>query len=262
MASLDPSEHEWFAAHARSALARRDDAWFRTMRWRWLDWILTGSIGLFGLLVLGWTAATAALLLLAGHWLGWLLDVAQWLLRGPEIGIARAQDHDDMRAWQLVDVLRGRRSRPPPSGSDPALGLSIAIDLVAGLVASVLALQGLQRDEVDLLASLGDPGALAALGLLAASSLAALRTRLRRRADGSVALPVFRVGQRGIGLLVLVFGLMAAGGGTLVGVWLVGAVYGFFTLMGVLQLVFDLPHLRAATDWLRREIDRADPRPA
>jgi hypothetical protein len=260
MATLDPSEHEWFAAHARSALVRRDEAWFRTLRWRWLEWLLTGLVGLFGLAVLDWTATTAALLLLASHWLGWLLDVVQWLLRGPEIRVARAQDHDDMRAWQLVDVMRGRRSRPPQIGSDPALGLSIAVDLVAGAVASVLALQGLQRDGVDLAASLGDDGALVALALLVIGSLAALRTRLRRRDDGSVALPVFRVGQRGIGLLVLVFGVMGAGGGSLVGRWMVGAVYVFFVLMGALQLAVDLPHLRAATDWLRREIERADPR--
>lgn len=63
---------------------------------------------------------------------------------------------------------------------------------------------------------------------------------------------MFRVGQRGIGLLVLSFALMAAGGGGLDGAWLGGAAYGFFLLMGLIELIGGVPRARAEAAWLRR----------
>ena len=258
--SLDATDQRWFAGHVPAALSRRDAGYFSMLRWRWIDWILTGAIGLVGLSLFGWSALEAALLLLITHWLGWMVDLVQWCLRRPALRVADAQDCDDTRFWQFVAMLRGQRKCPPEARSAPPMLLSLIVDLVAGAAATVLALQGLQRAGPDPLQALASSGVLIGVGLIVVfGSVPSLRARLVRRADGSVALPMFRVGQRGIGLLVLVFGLMAAGGGSLAGSWLMGCAYGFFLLMGAIELIWGVPAQRAETAWLRAERERATP---
>jgi hypothetical protein len=51
--------------------------------------------------------------------------------------------------------------------------------------------------------------------------------------------------------LVLVFALMAGGGGSLAATALVGCAYGFFVVMGLVELVWGMPALRAEADWVR-----------
>jgi len=252
--ALDPGDQEWFVQHTPIALARRDALYLASLRKRWIDWLLTGAIGLFGMLVLNWSALHAVVLLLITHWLGWLIDVVQWRLRANALPLAYRIEHDDTRFWQLVAILRGKRRAAPDASGAPPLGLSVTVDLVAGGVATVLTLQGLQRGGAELLPALISPGVIAAaLLILAFGVLPGLRGRLTLKPDGSVTLPVFRAGQRGIGLLVMVFGLMAAGGGTLAGSWLMGCVYGFFMVMGAIELRWGVAHAKAAIDWLRTE---------
>ncbi len=253
--ALEPSEQRWFAEHAEAALARRDGA-IGSLTWRWLDWVLTGAIGLLGLFWLGWSGPEAALLLVLRHWSGWCVDLLQWRLRSAARRMGYAQDYDDRRFWQIVALLRGRRARAPDARADPGLGFAVAVDLVAGAVASVLILQGLQAGGAALADALAAPDLLVAAALLVALGvLPTLHARLLPNAGGSVALPVFRAGQRGIGLLVLAFGLMAAGGGRLDGAWLAGAAYAFFLLMGSIELAFGVPAARAEAAWLRRRRD-------
>lgn len=255
---LDRDNQEWFVQYTPIALARRDAHYFVSLRRRWIDWLLTGSIGLFGMLVLDWSSIQAALLLLITHWLGWLLDLLQWRLRARALPFAYRVELDDIRFWQTVAILRGKRRATRDAMSAPPLGLSISVDLVAGAVATVLMLEGLQRGGAEVLAVLVSPGVVvAALLILAFGVLPSVRGRLEVQADGSVMLPLFRVGQRGIGLLVLVFGLMAVGGGTLAGSWLMGCVYGFFVLMGAIELRWGVTHAQAEVDWLLRERERA-----
>lgn len=258
--TLDVDDQCWFASHVPAALSRRDAGHFSMLRWRWIDWILTGAIGLAGLVLFGWSAIEAALLLLIAHWLGWIVDLVQWCLRRAALRVADAQDHDDTRFWQFVAMLRGQRKRPPDVRGAPPLLLSLIVDLVAGAAATVLALQGFQRAGSEPLHALTSSGVLIGVGLIALfGTIPSLRARLVRRADGSVVLPVFRVGQRGIGLLVLVFGLMAAGGGLLAGSWLMGCVYGFFLLMGAIELLWGVPAQRTETAWVRTQHERAAP---
>lgn len=70
--------------------------------------------------------------------------------------------------------------------------------------------------EDDPLAELQSSRMLAAVALIVCAGIVpSLRMRMKPAADGSVAPPPFAAGQRGIGLLVLGFVLMAVGGGTL-----------------------------------------------
>lgn len=256
--ALDADDQRWFAGQCSTALSRRDAAYFSMLRWRWLEWILTGAIGLAGLLLFGWSAIDAALLLLMTHWLGWMVDVVQWCLRRAALRVADMQDGDDARFWQFVAMLRGQRKRLPDARGAPPLLLSLIVDAVAGTAATVLALQGLARAGSDPWQALASSGVLFGVALIVLfGTLPSLRARLVRRVDGSVALPMFRVGQRGIGLLVLVFGLMAAGGGSLAGNWLMVCAYGFFLLMGAIELMWGVPAQRRETAWLRNERERA-----
>lgn len=249
-------ERAWFDARAVHALARRDAAFLTARRALWIEWVATGTIGLAGLFVFGWSAADAAWLLLVAFWLTSLVDLVQWLLRRPGLAISVQHATEDLHFWQHVAVRRGRQRSAPSAGGHPSLGLGVAVDGVAGTVASVLLVQGLARDGVDPAASLGSIGLwIGAVIAVVGGFAATLRARLTRRADGSTPLPVFAVGQRGIGLLVLVFALMALGGGTLAASALVGCAYGFFVLMGLVELVWGMPALHAEADWVRAELE-------
>lgn len=245
-------EQAWFDAHAPHALARRDGAFLSARRAMWIEWVATGAIGLAGLVVFGWSAADAAWLLLATFWLTWLVDLAQWGLRRDGLAISTAHATDDLYFWQLVAVRRGRQRRAPTRSGHPSPSLGVIVDAVAGGAASVLLVQGLARSGVELSASLGATALwIGAVIAAVAGFVGSLRARLSRRADGSTPLPVFAVGQRGIGLLVLVFALMAGGGGSLAATALVGCAYGFFVVMGLVELVWGMPALRAEADWVR-----------
>lgn len=250
---LIASDQALFAEHAERALSRRDKHFFKARRALWIDWLLTGGIGLFGLLVLGWSAATAALLLLATFWLGWLADLVLWLLRSRGLQISYQRAGDDMRFWQIVAILRGKRRQAPDIRSHPTLGLSLCVDLVAGGSASVLMLNGLHIAGNDLIAELTSPGLMISVALIIIGGIGpGLRARFSPAADGSVPLPVFSVGQRGIGLLVLTFALIAAGGGTLSASLLMGCAYGFFVLMAAIELIWGLRELRVDAEWVQK----------
>jgi len=252
--ALETGDQKWFVQHTPTALARREAGYLSSLRRRWIEWLMTGGIGLFGLLVLDWSALHAVVLLLITHWFQWLTDLVQWRLRAKALPLAYRIEHDDTRFWQLVAILRGKRRAAPDTSTAPPLGLSIAVDLVAGAVATVLTLQGLQRGAAEVLPALISPSVgAAALLILAFGVVPDLRSRLALQPDGSVTLPVFRVGQRGIGLLVLVFGLMTAGGGTLAGSWLMGCVYGFLMLIGAIELRWGVAYAKSEIEWLQRE---------
>ena len=251
---LSSGDQTLFVQHAGPALERRNEAFFRARRALWIDWILTGVIGLLGIWVLGWSATTAVLLLLATFWLGWIADVVQWRLRAPNLAISYVRDGNDLRLWQIVANLRGRRQQAPDVLRHPSLAVSVIVDLIAGSVAMALLWRGLQEAGTDFLTLAKSPSLLLSVALIIVIGiLPAQWARLRPAADGSVALPLFSVGQRGIGLLLLVFGLMAAGGGTLGGSVLMSGAYGFFVIMAAIEFIWGLPMLRAETDWLQKQ---------
>lgn len=251
---LSAEDRALYARHAAAALARRDESFFRARRALWIAWLLTSGIGLFGMLALGWSAATAAMLLLVGFWLGWLVEAVVWMCRSEGLAIGCRQTGDDLRFWQIVAILRGERRQPPDIRSHPTPGFSLCVDAVAGAVAAILLWQGLQRAGVDPLSSLRSPDVLAAVALIVfAGTAPGLRARLRPGADGSVAPPPFAAGQRGIGMLVLAFALMAVGGGSLPAQLLMLCSYGFSVAMAGIELVFGMPALRREVQWVRAE---------
>ena len=252
---LGSGDQALFLRDVDGAIARRDADWFAARRALWIEWVLTGLVGLVGLFVLGWSAPTSALLLLAAFWLVWIVDIVQWLSRADALATSLSREADDERIWQIAALLRGTRRRAPDARGNPTPLLSIVVDLVAGAAATALLLRGLGAAGVDRTVIAADSGSLLlGVALLVAAGIAPmLHARLRRRADGGVALPTFRFGQRGIGLLVLVFALMAAGGGTLAPRVLLACAYGFFLVMGAIELLFGLRSTREDTEWLRRK---------
>lgn len=252
---LDAAEQAWFAGHAGAALERRGRAYFTELSARWRGWMVTGALGLAGLLLLDWSALTALLLLLATFWLGWLADVALLALRARALPAAYACEHADARFWQIVAILRGTRRTLPDAAGAPSLLLSVLVDLVAGVVAVALLARGLAGSAAEVVEAAGSASLWLGVAAVLATSIApALRARLGARA--AACLPVFRAGQRGIGLLVLVFGLMAIGGGVLAAHWVMAGVYGFMLLMGVVESFVGVPRIRTETEWFRAQRSR------
>ena len=230
LVDLSEADQTLLSQHAASALGRRGALFFRARRALWIDWLLTGSIGMFGIFILGWSASTATLLLLATFWFGWLGDLALWLLHSRALEISYQRAGDDLRFWQVVAILRGKRRQQPEVRSHPTLGLSLCVDFVAGCTASVLLVSGLRTAGIDVLAELSSPSLLISVAIIVIAGIGpGLRARFTPATDGSVPLPVFSVGQRGIGLLVLNFALMAVGGGALSARLVMASAYGFFT---------------------------------
>lgn len=251
---LSAEDRALYARHAAAALARRAEPFFRARRALWIDWLVTSGIGLFGMLVLGWSAATAAVLLLIGFWLGWLTEAVVWVCRSEGLAIGSRQAGEDLRFWQIVAILRGERRQPPDVKGHPTPGFSLCVDAVAGAVATVLLWQGLQHAGVDPLSSLRSPDLLAAVALIVfAGTAPGLRARLKPGADGSVAPSPFAAGQRGIGMLVLAFALMAVGGGTLPAQLLMLCSHGLSVVMAGIELMFGVPALRREVQWVRTE---------
>jgi hypothetical protein len=256
--ALDEDDSGFVRAQLDGALARRGAGFLRARRALWIQWLWAGCLGIGGMLVLGWSGQQAALLMLATFWLGWIEDVVVWRLRSPGLATSLQHAADDMRFWQFVAILRKRRKHAPDTAGHPPLALGLIVDLVAGTSASVLILSGLERSGGDVAHALGEPGlALAIAASVVAGVIPSLRARLSRSGDGSTPLPLFAVGQRGIGMLVLAFGLMAFGGGGLAPALLVGCAYGFSMLMAVIELIWGIPALSAEARWaesLRDEI--------
>lgn len=235
------------------ATTHRDARYFASQRARWGEWCTQGAVGLFGLLVLGWSGDTAALLLFAAFWLNWLTDMAQWALHRREL--AQAALHEDERAhyWQLVAFLRGRWRETPQYARGPALVAGLVIDVFWGAVATVLFAFGLRAAQVDAARLLASASLWIGALLLLVSMLPTLPARLRPGAHRTLALPQFRYGQRGIGLCLLVFGLMAVGGGRLGGSVLVGCVDGFALLVGLVNLTWGVRSERADLAWIEQQ---------
>lgn len=249
--ALAEDDRSFVRAHLDGALARRGADFLRARRALWIQWLSNGCIGIGGMLFLGWSARQAVLLMLATFWLGWIEDVVVWLLRPRGLAISLQHTGDDLRFWQFVAILRKRRKQAPDTTGHPSLALGLIVDLVAGVAASVLILSGLERGGSDVQRALATPSlALAIAVAIAVGFIPSLRARLARSGDGSTPLPLFAVGQRGIGMLVLAFGLMALGGGSLAPALLVGCAYGFGMLMASIELAWGIPALRDDARWV------------
>lgn len=249
-AALEEGDRRYVRAQVDGALARRGEDFLRGRRALWIQWLSTGCIGLAGLLFLGWSASQAVLLMLAAFWIGWIEDLVVWCLRRQGLAISVQHAADDGRFWQLLAILRKRRKQAPDSGGHPPPALGLIVDATAGVVASALIVSGLEREGGALQAALAAPALVPAiLVMLVAGTLPSLRTRLMVRGNGSTPLPAFAAGQRGIGLLVLVFGVIALGGGRLAPSVLVGGAYGFGILMASIELAWGIASLRDDARW-------------
>lgn len=259
LSSIPEVDRAFFARHAPRALARRDDAYFLRQRLVWADWLVTGVVGLLGLYRFGWSPTTAALVLVAGFWLGWLGEVVFVIARGRALAQALGEAHDDEYVWALVDVLRGRRRDAAGVRSGPGMGLSIVVDLVAGAAATALLLRGFAGAGIDVVEVVRSNAFVSGTAILLATGvLPLLASRLTARSD-ALEPPMFRVGQRGIGLLVLVFALMAAGGGALAAKTLMAGAFGFLLSIGAIQSFVDVPRQRDRADWLRHRLRSGSP---
>ena len=258
--TLPAHDQKLFLQHAGTALARRGKAFVRTRYALWFDWLLTGTLGLLGIFVFNWSSVETALLLIASFWLGWLADLVLWFARSKALAIRYGNVVVDMRFWQIVAILRGKRQRPADAQSHPTLGLSLIVDLVAGAAATVLLLSGLFNSGIELREAAGSSSLIASIAAIGLIGIApSLRSRLQRTADGSVELPTFCAGQRGIGLLIVVFALVGLGGGRLSAHLIVGVVYGFFIIMAVVELIWGVPDLIREADWVREHRSIQDP---
>lgn len=248
--ALDEDDRAFVRGHVDGALARRGPAFLRARHALWIQWLLGGCIGIGGMLLLDWSGRQAVLLMLATFWFGWIEDLVVWCLRRTGLALGLRHATDDLRFWQLVALMRGQRKQAPDRAGHPAPGLGLAVDLVAGIAASVLVIGGLERGGSGVQGALETPGlAIAIVVPFATGFVPALCARLARSADGSTPLPLFAVGQRGIGMLVLAFALMTLGGGRLAPTLLVGCACAFGMLVSAIELAWGVPALREEVRW-------------
>ena len=247
-----------FREHTASALSRHGKHFIRARRAMWSDWMLTGALGLLVIFVLGWSSISAALLLIAGFWLGWLADLVLRVLRSDGLAISYRHAGLDLWFWQTVAILRGKRRQAADAPQYPSITLSLIVDLIAGATATVLALNGFADSGANLGHLLRSPSMLLSFVSIAAFGVVpALRARMQPADDGSIQLPVFAVGQRGIGLLVLIFALMGFGGGQISASILMAVTYGFFVIVATIEFVWGIPELIREREWVEQY--RSDP---
>ncbi|MGA9335757.1 MAG: hypothetical protein WBV39_15860 [Rudaea sp.] len=255
--ALTAQDQALFREHVASAMGRHGKFFIRARRAMWTDWLLTGSLGLLGIFVLGWSSTSAAVLLLAGFWLGWVADLALRILRSDALVISYQHAGGDLWFWQTVAILRGKRRQAANAPQCPSLGFSLIVDLVAGAAVTLLAVNGLADSDTKLGPALRSPSVILSIVSVAVFGVApALWIRMQRAPDGSIQLPVFAVGQRGIGLLVFVFALMGLGGGQLLASILMAVTYGFFVIMATIEFVWGIPELIREREWVEKQ--RAD----
>jgi hypothetical protein len=250
--ALTAQDQALFRENAATALARRGTHFIQAKRAMWANWLLSGMLGLFGMFVLGWSSTSAAVLLIAGFWLGWLADLVLRLFRSDALAISYQHAGDDLWFWQTVAILRGKRKQAPDAARQPSVSLSLIVDLVAGGTATLLALNAFADAGADIGDVLRSPSMLISIASMAIFGVApSLWTRMRRADDGSIQLPVFCAGQRGIGLLVLVFALTGFGGGRLSTTILMQVTYGFFLTMASIELLWGIPELIREGEWVK-----------
>jgi hypothetical protein len=256
---LDRDDRQFMREHAAGALARRGPEFLRARKALWVQWLCGGAIGLAGIGLLHWSSREAALLLLVTFWLGWIEDLIIARLRADGLAIGLQHAADDLRVWQFVALLRGRRKQPPDPAGHPPVALGLIVDAVAGITASVLVISGMQPVNLDAWSATSTLGLALAVALsIASGTWPSLRARLVRGKDGSTPLPAFAVGQRGIGLLVLAFGLMAVQGGALAPVVLVASAWVFRIVMAAIELIWGMPLLRADARWIETRLRQED----
>ena len=252
---LDPLDLAFLGREAPGAIARRGAVWLRMRIVSNLEAIVLALVTLYGLLVLGWGPELAIAMMFGGLAIAWLGDAVLWAFRRRAAAVAAGREIDDRAVWAIVDTLRGRTDSPRRVGGDLPLGVSLVADAIGLAVATALVTRAWEARGFGIGELLEEPGLVVGLAITAIAALPAQVGRLVSPAE-AIVLPRARSGQRGIGIVVLVFALMAAGGGTFSPVLLPAIAAGLVGGIALLDLGATLPAERVACEWLARDVAR------
>lgn len=207
---IDAAMRRRFAECAPAALLRRTPARLRAQAASMLQWLVIGGIGLFGVYAWHWSAMTLLLVWLAGIAVGIVGDFLKWLFMRSRLIRQMDRFSDDQFVWAMVMAMQKNEQQIREDALHrhrPGLGLTL--DLVFGVIATVLFAAWFRHKGIDVVALVRDDIALQrALVAVAVTPLIGLVSGLATLAKSAEAEIDFQAGGRGVGLFFVMFAFM------------------------------------------------------
>jgi hypothetical protein len=256
MLAIDATMRRRFYADAPAALSRRTGTYFVDLAVDAAGFLLVPAVALAGLLR-GWPPAALLLFVLVTFATALACDLCKYVLARRHVRTEAETMNADGHVWVIARALAAGRNAIRAdfvAGYVPAAGL--IVDFVAGGFAATMLVVVTQSHGVDLWAPLAtDASMQLALFATVSAQLAGTAWHLLAHVFGALHRAPLRIaaGGRGIGLLVLLFLVMAAGDGGR-SLWLplfiANAALLLLALMGVAGTVL----IWNDTAWLRRHL--------
>lgn len=207
---IDATMRRRFADCAPGALARRSPARLRAQAMAMLQWLVIGGIGLFGLYVWHWPAASLLIVWLAGVAVGIFSNLVKWVFARQRLIRQLESFSDDQFVWHMVTAMQKNENRIREEATQvyrPGIGL--AFDLGFGLIATVLFALWFRHQELDVITLVRSDTALQrALLVVAATPLIALMSTLVTLGRARDAEIDYQAGGRGLGLFFIIIAFM------------------------------------------------------
>ncbi|MBL0041856.1 MAG: hypothetical protein IPP28_12615 [Xanthomonadales bacterium] len=207
---IDAAMRKRFDVCAPAALARRSPSRLRAQAMSMLQWLVIGGIGLFGLYVWHWPAASLLVVWLAGVAVGIFSDLVKWVFARQRLIRQLESFSDDQFVWHMVTAMQKNENRIREEATQvyrPGTGL--AFDLGFGLIATFLFALWFRHQELDVIALVRSDIALQrALLVVAATPLVAMIATLATLGRARDAEIDYQAGGRGLGLFFVIIAFM------------------------------------------------------
>jgi hypothetical protein len=194
-----------FRKNAAAALKRRSDGYLIGTAMNVLQWLVIGSVALFGLYHWNWQPVHMLVVFVAGVAVAALADLLKWLLTRRRLLADYQKMLDDRLVWNMVTAMQQGRDDIMDNAM-PKPGVAVLMDVVlGGLGLWILfgALRGMGIEPTTLFESAS--GLRTALIAVCAAPVISLISSLfaGAREEGGHDDLEFRAGGRGISLLIL-----------------------------------------------------------
>lgn len=194
-----------FRANAAAALQRRSNGYLLGVAMNVLQWLVIGSVALFGLYHWGWQPVHMLVVFVAGIAVATLADLLKWLLSRRRLLADYQKMLDDRLVWHMVTAIKLGRDEVI-NNTMPKPGVAILMDVLLGALGSWIllgALRGVGIEPTTLFEATS--GLRVALIAVCAAPVISLISSLFAGAseEGGHDDLEFRAGGRGISLLVL-----------------------------------------------------------
>lgn len=249
-----------FQQNAPAALKRRSNGYMLGTAMNVVQWLIIGSIALFGLYRWNWQPVQMLVVFVAGVAVATLADLVKWLVAHRQLQADFQKMRDDRLVWHMVTASQMGSNEIQDNGAIRP-GLAIMMDVVLGAIGIWILVGALRKLGVEPAALLGAGGGLrGALIAVCAAPVVSLLSSLfagRNEETGHDDLE-FRAGGRGISLLILAGALSFVGAGSDTARSIMIFINGATVFFGVLA-VFGVWIMYREREWLRRHLAQNAP---